>query len=295
MSGATGKTLVRPRTLLQDSGQFVRKLWNLGWGFRFILVFGFVLLLIAFITNESQGSSLSFGVQFVGAAVITALLAPRLPLLQVGEEERLHTAKIVRKIASAQHVCILDIWLKTLVLEKWDELKPALESALHSNAEIKILMLRPRSPLAEQRVKELESDGESEVREGMEECAKLLREFHSTLNAHDRKRLQIRVQEARIPAAIHRIDDEAYWCFFPPKFVSADGPQMKVRWDHPVGEYLRRTFDELWRDADDLMSTAAANLTSRKSSRRGDRPGWTNRLTWSMRMRLFSRGERAQP
>jgi hypothetical protein len=287
MPEAIGKNLMRFRALLLGSGQFVRKLWNLGWGFRFILVFGSALLLVAFVTNESQGSSLSFGVQFVGAAVITALLAPRLPLLQVGEEERLPTARILKKIASAQYVCILDIWLKTLVLKEWDELKRSLESALHSGADIRILMLRPRSPLAEQRVKELESDGESNVREGMEECARRLHDFYETRSEHDRKRLQIRVQEARIPAAIHRIDDEAYWCFFPSRFVSADGPQMKVKWDGPVGEYLRRTFDELWRDAGRIMGTTDANLAVRKSSRGSDSFGWK-----LMRARLLNGGKR---
>lgn len=228
-------------------------------------VIGGALIVLAWILAGTSlkvwALSVGMGIQLIGAGAVALILENRLPGLRVSEIERLPVRNLVKRIErQAKQVWILDIWMSAFVADgrTWGELKDALAAAVSRGAMIQILVVDPLSDAAIQRADELADGNKEEILAEMKNCAEELQRFHhqlelkAPLGENTHKHFAVKVHRKRPDVAVHRIDSDAYWCFFPRGDVSSDRQQMCVKWDGEIGEYLEQLFQALWCEAEDI-------------------------------------------
>jgi hypothetical protein len=230
--------------------------WRRTLGLRFLGVLGLVMLIGGELVRHGS-LVVDMGMQLVGAVVIALLLETRLPLFQIREVQRLPIDELLDRIhAEARYVRILDIWMKSFVSDDfvWPRLQAAIRSALIRGAKIEVLILNPWSPEATRRADELKDVLPGvHVHKEMQVCAARIKNFHRELRTHDfysstAAHFRVRLHQQRPQAAMHEVDNDAYWCFYPLRDISARTEQMNVKGSSALGKYLGLHFEALWDD-----------------------------------------------
>jgi fido (protein-threonine AMPylation protein) len=158
-----------------------------------------------------------------------------------------------RYVRNAKQVTILNTWIPNLHV-----LRPELEAALNRRAEVRILLLHPKSMVTELREQALRERGVDElaepVRSGIERCLAILESIHRQLPDRRRGKLRVRVFNSLPSVSVYRADDHYLVGVFLHGQLAIESPQFEIDGtDTLLGQQLRKELDTLWeigRDVD---------------------------------------------
>ncbi|MGH8931971.1 MAG: hypothetical protein ACRDZO_15450 [Egibacteraceae bacterium] len=154
-----------------------------------------------------------------------------------------HEAFSERVAASHQTVAILETWTGLLEDSHREQFFAALRAALVREVDVRILLLDPDSPPAQQRAAEL---GHIDVCKLIRDNLRHLHQFRTGLGDPSSSCLSVRVYEASPSIQLYRWDDKALISFFPIGVRAYDAPQIEAYMDSPWGAFVQGRFEELW-------------------------------------------------
>jgi len=158
-------------------------------------------------------------------------------------------------LGRAKHVTILNTWIPNLQMLRSD-----LEAALNRRAEVRILLLHPKSMVTGLREQALRERGVTEidepVRDGIERCLGILDTMCRQLDARRRSKLKVRVFNSLPSVSVYRADDHYLVSMFLHGQLAIDSPQFEIEGaDTVLGRQIQRELDTLWEIGHDVDPT----------------------------------------
>lgn len=149
-------------------------------------------------------------------------------------------------VGKAKQVTILNTWIPNLELLRED-----LEQALKRRAEVRILLLHPKSMVTGLRERALRERGVDQggepVRDGIERCLKVLHSMHRDLDDRRRGKLRVRVYNSLPAVSVYRADEHYLVSVFLHGQLAINSPQFEVDGaETPLGRQVQRELDTLW-------------------------------------------------
>jgi hypothetical protein len=228
-------------------------------GWLLVLALGLVTasgLLVYGAANTQDGvpnAALNVGTSMLGALITVAIIGPIIRYVQEGtvrEHPRLDYGWFSEQVNTAtQHVQILTTFTNVLDHAATDRFFRGVRTALSRQAQVRILLLNPRSLAADLRQQELAGGNVrmSVQREILRNLRRLSR-FVVELGERDRAGFEVRLYDASASITLYRWDDRALVSFLPIGRFSEFGAQLEVTMRSPLGEFIQQRFDELWDD-----------------------------------------------
>jgi hypothetical protein len=216
--------------------------------------------------NGLPNAALNAGTSMMGAVITVAIIGPIIRYVQEGtvrEHGRLDYGWFSDQVnAATHHVQILTTFSNVLDHPTTDRFLRGLRVALGRGAEVRILLLNPRSIAADLRQQELAGGNArlSVQREILRNLRRLSR-FGAELGEHDRAGLDVRLYDASASITLYRWDDRALVSFLPIGRFSELGSQLEVTMRSPLGEFIQQRFDELWEDRATLTMAEFMDMT----------------------------------
>lgn len=212
-----------------------------------VLVTGVLLILAGGIEAYGKNLSLNLAADLIGTIVVLFLIAPLIERGDRGRDSVLdrfdHKAFIRQTSDARQRIMVLELWLDLLQGAYRNPFTAALRAALERDVELRILLLDPDAPAAEQRADDL---GRTNVNTNILENLQRLHEFRRGLPERLRKNIDIRVYSALPPVQMYRVDDHLIVSFFPVNMTSWNAAQYQTKPQAQLGTFVCSKFDELW-------------------------------------------------
>lgn len=155
-------------------------------------------------------------------------------------------------VHGAKHITILNTWIPNLNLLRED-----LDDALRRRAEVRILLLHPRSMATELRERALRDQGvdrvSPSVRGGITDCLKVLHSMHQSLDERRQAKLKVRLFNSLPAVSVYRADEQYLVGMFLHGQLAIESPQFEVKGaDSPLGRQIQRELDTLWEIGRDI-------------------------------------------
>jgi hypothetical protein len=180
---------------------------------------------------------------------------------RVREHLRLDYPSFCEKVAQASDVVeVLDTFSYLFSGRTSERFAEAARAAVSRGATVRILLLDPDSPAAQQRSHELSADVRLEVMRNLRD----LKHLEARLPGDRRGQLQVRLYSAAPSIQMYRSGERIMVSFFPVDQLSGEGQQLEVRITSPLGSFVCERFAELWssgsRSINDLLTRRAQVL-----------------------------------
>lgn len=160
--------------------------------------------------------------------------------------EKLPSDEFSSRLDKAKQINILNTWIPNL-----NDLIDSLIKAINNGAEVKILLLYPKSPIAELRNEALQSATNpvllDNVQGGVENNLKALKYIFQKIEVDKRKNLQVKMFSSLPSISIYQADELALVSAFFHGRLAIHAPQFEVRESSSVlGQYIEKEFEILW-------------------------------------------------
>ncbi|GAA1345941.1 hypothetical protein [Saccharothrix algeriensis] len=157
-----------------------------------------------------------------------------------------------RYVDQAKRVTVLNTWIPNLELLRAD-----LEQALKRRAEVRILLLHPKSRVTDIRDRALRERGvdpvAEPVRDGILRCLRILHSIHRDLDERRRGRLKVRLYNSLPAVSVYRADERYLVSMFLHGQLAIDSPQFEIDGaDTRLGRQIQRELDTLWEIGRDI-------------------------------------------
>lgn len=155
-------------------------------------------------------------------------------------------------VAQAKQVTILNTWIPNL-----DRLRNDLEQALKRRAEVRILLLHPKSHVTDLREQALRKRGVynavKPVRSEIEHCLITLHSVHRQLDERRRGKLKVRIYNTLPAVAVYRADEHYLVSMFLHDQLAIHSPQFEISGTGTVlGRQIQKELDTLWEIGHDV-------------------------------------------
>jgi hypothetical protein len=155
-------------------------------------------------------------------------------------------------VERARQVTILNTWIPNLELLRAD-----LERVLKRRAEVRVLLLHPKSLVTDLRDRALRERGVNQVtrpvREEIERCLDVLESIHSDLDERRRGKLKVRVYNSLPAVSVYRADDHYLVSMFLHGQLAIDSPQFEIDGTGTrLGQQIQKELDTLWNIGHDV-------------------------------------------
>ncbi|MGH3759738.1 hypothetical protein [Actinophytocola sp.] len=166
--------------------------------------------------------------------------------------ERFLESDFSKYLGRAKHVTILNTWIPNLHMLRTD-----LEAALNRRAEVRILLLHPKSMVTGLREQALRERGMKEidepVRDGIQRCLAILESVYRQADQRRRSKLKIRVFNSLPSVSVYRADDHFLVGMFLHGQLAIDSPQFEIHGsDTILGRQIQKELDTLWEVGHDV-------------------------------------------
>jgi hypothetical protein len=126
----------------------------------------------------------------------------------------------------------------------------ALREALSRRVEVRVLLLSPESPAAEQRADDLRRARQRiNVEESIKDNLRTLGGFLQDVPKGQRDKMEVRIYSALPPVQMYQVDDYEVVSFYPVNVISWNAAQYQTDGQSQLGQFVSNKFDELWEAA----------------------------------------------
>lgn len=210
-----------------------------------------------------ESLSLNLAAEFLGAFVILFALTPIVRRAQQGgvrEHRRIDFEWYTDRVFGARStVRILHTFSRLLAPPYDRRFLRAAHGLLRRDGRVRILLLDPDSPAADQRTAEL--GGQDDVGLETRRNLRILDAFRRNLPDGLRQRFEIRLYHAAPSVQIYQWDDRLLASFLPLGRRSGDSAQLEVSVESPLGDFVAERFDELWQQGKPIDEYMTLRLT----------------------------------
>lgn len=157
-----------------------------------------------------------------------------------------------KHVNRAKQVTILNTWIPNLHLLRAD-----LESAINRRADVRVMLLHPKSMVTGLREQALRERGVDEidepVRDGIERCLTILQAMHRQLAERRKPKLRVRVFNSLPSVSVYRADERYLVGVFLHGQLAIDSPQFEISGiDTLLGRQIQKELDILWEIGQDV-------------------------------------------
>lgn len=155
-------------------------------------------------------------------------------------------------VDEAKRVTILNTWIPNL-----DVLKDSVDAAVRRGAEVRILLLHPKSMVAGLRTDALRAGGlekfDDQVTDGVKRCLSTLEAMHKRLTRRRKSCLKVRVFNSLPSVSVYRADEHYLVSVFLHGQLAINSPQFEITGtDTVLGKQIQTELDTLWDIGNDI-------------------------------------------
>lgn len=169
--------------------------------------------------------------------------------------QRFPTELFSQSISTGHEIRILNTWIPNL-----NTFIDALIEALQQQARVRILLLYPRSLIAELRNEALETAAKpilkESVQRGVDENLTVLQYIAQHLDAQQAKQLQVRIYHSLPSVSIYQVDQLCLIGLYFHGHLAINAPQFEVNLRSFLGKRLDEEFNTLWAIGQPIASLA---------------------------------------